>query len=219
MVLFLPVSAGDDEQYLLDGRPVSQHDLESLRSAARAASLPDSAMGNERALRVLLTALLAADGAERLDRPSKGPGQAVSSALPDWTDLRAEARNYLLLAVKREGGVSRTTCDACNLLNKAEVVESYQVHGNRWTMRPDGRERHPELSRAKALEPTSAAASTAEWLRQLGDVLDAPVTSRPWYTSKAVLAILGVACAFVIVHILLLVRVLAKVRRRSIDTN
>jgi len=211
MVLFTPVGKRDPEQYLLDGKPVSQHDFDSLISAARGASLPDAALDDERVLRLLLTALLVSGGAERLDRPSRGPGQAVSSPLPNWEDLRPEARNYLLLSIKREGEVSRTTCDACNLLNKADVVESYQVHGNRWTMRPDGRERHPELSKAKALEPASEAATTAEWLRQLGEVIDSPGSSRPWYTSKMVLAILGVALVFCVVHLILLVRVLAKV--------
>ena len=211
-VLFVPVERIDAEQYLLDGQPVSQHDAESLRVAARAAHMPAEALNDESRLRVLLTALLAAGGAERLDRPSKGPGQAVSSALPDWADLRLEARNFLLLSVKREGAVSRTTADAANVLNKADVIESYQVHGNRWTMRPDGRERHPELSRAKALEPASAAETTAEWLQRLGDAIDSPGSVRPWYTSKMVLAILGVALVFVVVHIILLVRVLSKAR-------
>lgn len=197
---------------MLEGLPVSEHGLGSLRQAGRAASLPESVLQeDERVLCVLLTALLAADGAERRDRPSRAPGTAVSTRLPRWDDLRVEARNYLFLSIKREGAVSRTTCDACNLLNKADVVESYQVHGNRWTMRPDGRERHPELSMAKALEPASAATSTAEWLRQLGEVIDAPIASRPWYTSKMVLAILGIACVFVVVHIMLLVRVLSKI--------
>ena len=156
-------------------------------------------------------ALLVAGGAERLDRRSKGPGEAVSSALPDWLDLRPEARNYLLLVVRREREVTRTTADAANLLNKAEVVESYQVHGNRWTMRPDGRERHPALKKAMALEPASEAASTAEWLNHLGNAIEAPQLGRPWYRSTFVLLILAFAVLFVLVHLLLLARALSKV--------
>lgn len=210
-VLFLPVTKEDLAVYALEGLPVAEHGVDSLRAAARAAHLPDAVLDDEATLRPLLAALLVAGGAERLDRRSKGPGEAVSSALPDWLDLRPEARNYLLLVVRREREVTRTTADAANLLNKAEVVESYQVHGNRWTMRPDGRERHPALKKAMALEPASEAASTAEWLNHLGNAIEAPQLGRPWYRSTFVLLILAFAVLFVLVHLLLLARALSKV--------
>ena len=108
-VLFLPVTKEDLAAYALEGLPVAEHGVDSLRAAARAAHLPDAVLDDEATLRPLLATLLVAGGAERLDRRSKGPGEAVSSALPDWLDLRPEARNYLLLVVRREQYGARTS--------------------------------------------------------------------------------------------------------------
>ena len=148
-------------------------------------------------MRMLFAALLAA---------SAGGGRTLA-----FESLSDECAGLLLHAIRREGLVSAHTAEALNVLGKPQVVERYRSYGNKWTL-PAEQPDPSELARARAsLDPKSDAASMGEWLRTLSDALEAPVNARPWYRSKAVLAILVLAAIFVLVHVLLLFKTLSKI--------
>eukprot|EP00308_Calcidiscus_leptoporus_P009452 CAMPEP_0119366762 /NCGR_PEP_ID=MMETSP1334-20130426/13591_1 /TAXON_ID=127549 /ORGANISM="Calcidiscus leptoporus, Strain RCC1130" /LENGTH=238 /DNA_ID=CAMNT_0007383033 /DNA_START=30 /DNA_END=746 /DNA_ORIENTATION=- len=207
---FCRLSSSDVDHYSLDGVPLSRHDAASLRACATARGLPRDLQDDERLLRVLLAVLLAAGGAERVGS-IKGTGEAVSSGILAWCDIREEARGYLLASIRREGSLSAQAADALNMLNRPHVVESFQDLGNRWTKldESEGRAR-PRMVRG--LEADMGASSA-----QGASAESEPLPSRPWYRSKMVLAILAVAVFFVLVHVVLLLRVLAKVHQA--DSN
>merc|ERR1712087_721575 len=161
--------------------------------------------GDEHVLRMLLAALLAAGGSERMNAPS-GPGQAVSSALPRWDDMHQQARAFLIAGIRREGCVSQKTAQAVNMLNKPIVMEPYQKFGDRWTI-PDneidyGSRRPTRLDSIDAEELVRSYAQKPEVEKTL---------QHPWWFSKVVFAVLSVAVIFVVVHVALLCRVLVKV--------
>merc|ERR1719221_506426 len=103
--MFCRLSSSDVDQYSLDGVSISLHDAASLRACAAARGLPRDLQDDEQLLRVLLAVLLAAGGAERVGS-TKGTGEAVSSGILAWCDIREEARSYLLASIRREGGLS-----------------------------------------------------------------------------------------------------------------
>mmetsp|Transcript_56474 Transcript_56474/g.93329 ORF Transcript_56474/g.93329 Transcript_56474/m.93329 type:complete len:236 (-) Transcript_56474:260-967(-) len=204
MVHFVEVLASHLDQYLLDGSPLSKHDLGSIESRANASGIPKETQHDEHVLRILLAALLAAGGSERLDTPS-GPGQAVSSALPRWKDLHEQARAFLVAGIKREGCVSAKTADAVNLLNRPHVMEPFQKFGNRWTIAD------AEIDHGMRRPTRADETNVEELVRPVAQNQDK--TTRPWYCSKPVLAVLSIAVIFVLVHIALLLRVLSKVHK------
>merc|ERR1712087_129472 len=145
--------------------------------------------GDEHVLRMLLAALLAAGGSERMNAPS-GPGQAVSSALPRWDDMHQQARAFLVAGIRREGCVSQKTAQAVNMLNKPHVMEPYQKLGDRWTIAENeidyGSRRPTRLDDVDA-EELVRSLKTA----QKPEVEKTP--RHPWWLSKVVFAVLSVA--------------------------
>ena len=195
---FRPVAVQDLSKYSLDGEPLGTLALPALLEAAKRHRLPASTLEQEGTMRMLFAALLAASGG--------GGGRTLA-----FESLSDECAGLLLHAIRREGLVSAHTAEALNVLGKPQVVERYRSYGNKWTL-PTEQPDPSELARARArLDPKSDAASMGEWLRTLSDALEAPVNARPWYRSKAVLAILALAALFVLVHALLLFKTLSKI--------
>lgn len=195
---FKPVAVQDLCKFELDDEPLEKMALPALREAATRHRLPASTLEQEAVMRMLFAALLAASAA--------GGGRTLA-----FETLSDECAGLLLHAIRREGLVSAHTAEALNVLGKPQVVERYRSYGNKWTLPTE----HPdpsELARVRAsLDPKSDAASMGEWLRTLSDALEAPVNARPWYRSKAVLAIIALAALFVLVHVLLLIKTLRKI--------
>lgn len=197
----------------LDGAPLQSLGADVLRSRAKLLGLPR--IGDEQQLRLLIAVLQAHVASERAQASgASGSSSGSASVLPPntWQELREETKGLLLLAVRREGKLSASTAEALNVLNKPQVVEKYKLLGNRWTIPEEKRDAPSAVERArKELGGDSAGVSTGQWLRTLADALEEAPEERPWYTSKAVLAIVALAAAFVLVHVVLLVRVLQKV--------
>jgi len=203
----LPAAAANELSY--GGTPLAQLRGESLLKAARTAGLPRT-LSDEDQMRVLLGVLLRA-----ADAVSGAPATVAPAGA--WKELREEAAGLLLLCVRREGGLSEATAAALNVLNKPQVVEKVTTKGNRWTIAEACRD--PTVERARTELGGDGPGSTGEWLRSLGDALDAPVEERPWYKSTMVLFVLFLAALFVLVHMLLLGRVLMKVRALRAHTR
>uniref|UniRef100_A0A7S0LRP1 Uncharacterized protein n=1 Tax=Coccolithus braarudii TaxID=221442 RepID=A0A7S0LRP1_9EUKA len=203
---FRRVSAADVDEYSLDGVILSQHDAASLRACATARSIPRELQEDERMLRVLLAALLAAAGAERASDSTR-VGATVSSGILAWRDLRNEAASYLIASIKKEGCVSAQAANALNVINRPHVVESFTQRGNRWTLDPDEQDM-ARLPQTRGLQADTSATSTPT---EKGEdkIHDRP--TRAWYRSKMVLWVLIIALIFVVVHVALLLRVLVKV--------
>ena len=195
------LSATDAGALVLDGARLSQLGGDALLRHARAAGLPRS-LSDEQQIRVILGALLQCHG-----------GTVPKDA---WSEVREEAGGLLLLAVRRDGCLSASTAAALTVLNKPQVVEKYTMKGNRWTMAEACRD--PAVAQARKELGGEGPGSTGEWLRSLADALDAPTDERPWYTSKMVLIILLLAAIFVLVHVALLWRVLAKASHAGEET-
>lgn len=189
------VSVSDLSLFQIGGTPIPQCSPEVVAKRARACGVPGST--DSELLPMLIAALMAAAG-HRDD----------SKAVTSWRDLTEEARALLILSLRREGCVSTTTADTVNLLCKPQVVERYKTLGNRWTIPESSRDHRDELDRARAAVLTSSGDAS---LRALGGALEEPVVERPWYSSKVVLVIVGIAALFVLVHVALLLRVLGKV--------
>lgn len=117
----------------------------------------------------------------------------------------------LLLAARRDGGLSADTAAALNVLNQPQVVEKYKLLGNRWTIPEASRDMPSAVERAREELDHGSTLSTQEWLHGLADTLEAPTEERPWYTSKPVLFVLMLTALFILGHAALLVRVLLKV--------
>ena len=189
--------------YSFDGVPLPELSTAVLQQWASSQGLPTL---SEPHIRMVLCALLVASGS----------GSVSNSA---WRSLREQAAGLLILAIRRDGCLTSATVAALNLLNKAEVVERYKTHGNKWTMQPNpglrargDADARAELERARCALGGKDSEKLGDWLRSLADVLDEePASSRPWYMSKFVLIILLVVVAFISVHVLLLARVLQKV--------
>jgi hypothetical protein len=200
---FEAVSPEDLHNLSLDGSaPIAHLSSEELLDQALTLNLPK--LDNDQHLRVLLGALL---------RAENGKVHAGS-----WSEVRDEARGLLLLAIRRDGRLSASSAQAATALNKPAVVEKYKAMGNRWTMSEASRDpADSAIARARTELGIDESVGAAEWLSTLADALEAPVDERPWWTSKFVLIVLGIAAVFVLVHVLLLVRVLMKVH--STDSN
>lgn len=186
----------------IDGVALSQLSGDQLLAHAKFVSLPRS-LSDEQQIRIVLGALL---------QSASSDNGVTASKLPKGTfgDMREEAAGLLILAAQRDVAISQATATALNVLNQPQVVEKYTLKGNRWTIAEACRD--PAVEQARKELGGAAVGSTGEWLRGLGDALDAPVDHRPWYTSKMVLFVLFLAFVFVAVHALLLARVLMKVR-------
>jgi hypothetical protein len=195
---FKPVAAKDLANYQLDGEPLKDIALPTLRAAATRHRLPASTLEQEEVMRMLFAALLAASSADRMLA---------------FETLSDQCAGLLLHGIRREGGLSSHTADALNVLGKPQVVERYRAYGNRWTM-PVEQPEPAELERARAsLDTKSEATSMGEWLNSLADVLDEPANMRPWYRSKLVMMVLSLAALFILLHLGLLFKALAKVHQ------
>jgi hypothetical protein len=196
---FKELAANDLERTWIGGTALSQLTGAALLSCAEALSLP--ALGDDAQTRMLLGALVVAC-------PSGAPHKG------SWSEIRDEARGLLLLALRRDGRVSANTAQACNALNKAPVLQKYQVFGNRWTRSPAAL-REEAVERARCELGGSSSTNTGEWLRGLADALDEAPSDRLWWTSPPVLFILLIASLFILLHAVLLLRVLMKVHARD----
>eukprot|EP00900_Chrysochromulina_parva_P012802 jgi/Chrpa1/21522/Chrysochromulina_OHIO_Genome00025560-RA len=196
---FKELAANDLELTWIGGTALSQLTGAALLSCAEALSLP--ALGDDAQTRMLLGALVVAC-------PSGAPHKG------SWSEIRDEARGLLLLALRRDGRVSANTAQACNALNKAPVLQKYQVFGNRWTRSPAAL-REEAVERARRELGGSSSTNTGEWLRGLADALDEAPSDRLWWTSPPVLFILLIASLFILLHAVLLLRVLMKVHARD----
>ena len=193
---FTPVAAQDLAKYELDGEKLSAIKLPKLRLAAIRLRLPASTLEQESVMRMLFAALLAASSSDRIQT---------------WDMLPEQSAGLLLHAIRCEGHVSSHTANALNVLSKPMIVERYRTFGNRWTM-PVEQFSPAELVKARAcLDPKSKAASMGEWLNSLAAVLDEPASTRPWYCSKAVIAVLTLAALFIVIHVGLLLKTLSKI--------
>ena len=198
-VHFVPVARGDLAKYTLGGVPLNKCGAEAVSARARLCGIGTQEDAGD-SLPMILALLMASSGIV---------GECANVALPRWSDVAEEARRLLVLTIRREGRVTRTAADVANLVNKPAVVESYRTLGNRWTIAESSRDGATELQRARAA--LEADQSQVNLLRDLASALDAPPSSRPWWRSKAVLAIITLAAIFVLGHVALLLRVLAKV--------
>ena len=196
---FQELAANDLERTWIGGTALSQLTGAALLSCAEALSLP--ALGDDAQTRMLL-------GALEVACPSGAPHKG------SWSEIRDEARGLLLLALRRDGRVSANTAQACNALNKAPVLQKYQVFGNRWTRSPAAL-REEAVERARCELGGSSSTNTGEWLRGLADALDEAPSDRLWWTSPPVLFILLIASLFILLHAVLLLRVLMKVHARD----
>ena len=197
------LSAAAANLLTLEGVPLAKLSGDALLEHARRACLPRS-LSDEEQIRIVLGVLL---------QSASSSNGTAASALPKgaWSEMREEAAGLQLLSVRRDGCLSASTATALNVLDKPQVVEKYTMKGNRWTMAEACRD--PSVVQARKELGGEGPGSTGEWLRSLADALDAPIDERPWYTSKTVLFVLSLAALFVLVHVLLLVRVLMKVRQ------
>jgi len=137
---------------------------------------------DEHVLRVLLAAMLAAGGAERLDAPPRGPGVAVSSGAADWADVRDEVRTFVLASIRRDGALTAQAAKTATLLNTPHAVESFKTLGNRWTDQDD-----ESSERDRLISNRERDLASAEWVRSLAAQSGsgrADVAERPWYRSK-----------------------------------
>ena len=193
---FKPVAAHDLANYQLDGESLKAIALPALRAAATRHRLPASTLEQEEVMRMLFAALLEASSADRMLA---------------FETLSDQCAGLLLHGIRREGLLSSHTADALNVLNKPQVVERYRAYGNRWTL-PVEQPNPDELERARArLDAKSEATSMGEWLNSLADVIDEPANTRPWYRSKLVMMVLSLAAFFILLHVGLLLKALAKV--------
>ena len=193
---FRPVAVQDLANYQLDGQPLKDIALPALRAAATRHRFPASTLEQEDVMRMLFAALLAASSTDRMLA---------------FETLSDQCAGLLLHGIRRELQLSSHTADALNVLCKPQVIERYRAYGNRWTM-PIEPPNPAELERARAsLDAKSEATSMGEWLNSLADVLDEPTNTRPWYRSKLVMMVLSLAAFFILLHLGLLLKALAKV--------
>lgn len=181
----------------VDGESLQQLCGNELLSRSKALGLP--ALGDDQQMRMVIGALAAASHSGTLHAGI-------------WSEMREEARGLLLLSIRREGRVSASTAAALNILNKPPVIEKYQLFGNRWTIPAESRD---AIETARMELDSSSAASTGDWLRSLANALDEPVAQRPWWASTPVLIVLLLASLFVLGHVVLLARAIAKVHDRD----
>ena len=202
---FAELSAAAAGKLTFNGVPLAQLSGDALLAHAKSVGLPRS-LSDEQQIRIVLGALL--------QRASSENGTAASTVPKDtFLDMREEAAGLLILAVRRDGGLTQSTATALNVLNQPSVVEKCTIKGNRWTIAEASRD--PAVEQARKELGGEGPGSTGEWLRSLGDALDAPVEHRAWYQSKMVLFVLFLAFIFVGFHVLLLGRVVLKVRARA----